>query len=574
MSLNKRILLNIAIMLLTVIVMVVTDEIVTSQKKSDGLVINLSGRQRMLSQKMTKELLIFWDDFKGAKRPDPKLQDLFIETAEIFDITLNALSNGGAAPMLPKRGAPTEVLPPARDDALEQLHLVQSIWKDFRPQLLLVRDKQDQTAMKYVLDNNTKLLGEMNKAVLLLQEQSESKTTLVLQVQFIGLIVFIAIATLTYLSIRKHVIKPVAQLRDFADAVAGGNLECSLDRKYGAELGALAAAICNMVQNLKNSLAEARKQEEMLKAAAACDEAKDQAEKSAEEVKKLLSDMARLVDDAEKITESVIQGSSELFDTFKQTSNGIEIQRKRVDETITAMGAMNETMLEVAQSADQAATSSEEARTTANQGASIVSKSIEAVSEVNELTEALKRDMATLGSQAEAISQVLNVISDIADQTNLLALNAAIEAARAGEAGRGFAVVADEVRKLAEKTMTATKEVESSITAIQNSSKVSIESVARAKTSVERSTELAGQSGETLERIVHLVAEATSQIEGIATASGQQTAASEEVNLAMGEVNSIAEQTAGGMQRSFDALHTLVDQITSLKSLIRSMARQ
>ncbi len=117
--------------------------------------------------------------------------------------------------------------------------------------------------------------------------------------------------------------------------------------------------------------------------------------------------------------------------------------------------------------AAQAAESADNARTQAEKGAKIVDEAVSAINEINVLTEKLKANMDVLKEKADGISQVMTVISDIADQTNLLALNAAIEAARAGEAGRGFAVVADEVRKLAEKTMNATKEVGDAINEIQ-----------------------------------------------------------------------------------------------------------
>ncbi|MEL7641784.1 MAG: methyl-accepting chemotaxis protein [Solidesulfovibrio sp.] len=123
---------------------------------------------------------------------------------------------------------------------------------------------------------------------------------------------------------------------------------------------------------------------------------------------------------------------------------------------------------------DAAARLAEDAREKARDGAAVVSDSVAAIGAVQELSAALKQSLASLGGQAEAIGRIMGVISDIADQTNLLALNAAIEAARAGEAGRGFAVVADEVRKLAEKTMAATKEVGQAVERIQSGVSTSI----------------------------------------------------------------------------------------------------
>ncbi|GHV54337.1 hypothetical protein FACS1894206_06890 [Deltaproteobacteria bacterium] len=147
-------------------------------------------------------------------------------------------------------------------------------------------------------------------------------------------------------------------------------------------------------------------------------------------------------------------------------SHGAEMQRARVESTASAMTEMNSTVMEVARNAGQASEQSEKTKDKANDGAELVNQVVKAINLVNKISGVLQTNMQELGAQAESIGGVMNVISDIADQTNLLALNAAIEAARAGEAGRGFAVVADEVRKLAEKTMSATQEVGGSITAI------------------------------------------------------------------------------------------------------------
>ena len=181
------------------------------------------------------------------------------------------------------------------------------------------------------------------------------------------------------------------------------------------------------------------------------------------------------------------------------------------------------------------------------------------IDRVNAVSRDLKAAMSALGEQTQAIGRVMSVISDIADQTNLLALNAAIEAARAGEAGRGFAVVADEVRKLAEKTMTATKEVGQAVVSIQQSVAGNIASVDKAAEAVAEATDLAGKSGGVLRQILDLAEESAREVAGIAAASEQQSAAAEQINRAMNEVSEVVEETSSGMHESAQAVHALAD---------------
>ncbi|MDY7000152.1 MAG: methyl-accepting chemotaxis protein [Thermodesulfobacteriota bacterium] len=287
--------------------------------------------------------------------------------------------------------------------------------------------------------------------------------------------------------------------------------------------------------------------------------------KHIEEQQDKMKDMASR---AGSISERVSSAAEELSAQVEQASKGAELQKGRVNEMASAMQEMNATILEAARNASEASGNSEEAKNQAQEGAEVVKKAVSAINRVNEVTNELKQNMAALGEQAESIGGVMSVISDIADQTNLLALNAAIEAARAGEAGRGFAVVADEVRKLAEKTMSATNEVGLKIQAIQDASKKNIQNVDEASQAVEEATSLAGESGDALKDIVRLSGENAGQVQGVAAASEEQSAASEEINKAIEEVHRISHETAEGMTQSEQAVRELASLTMDLQKLI------
>lgn len=273
----------------------------------------------------------------------------------------------------------------------------------------------------------------------------------------------------------------------------------------------------------------------------------------------------------ESVVEVVTSASEQLSAQIEQSSRGAEEQAHRIGETATSTEEMNATVLEVAKNASNAANTADQAKIKAEEGAKIVQRVNNFITEIGANAHQSIDDMEILGKQAEGIGQILNVISDIADQTNLLALNAAIEAARAGEAGRGFAVVADEVRKLAEKTMTATKEVGEAIRGIQNGTKKNIDNVERAGKAIEEITKLANTSGESLQQIVSLVEATTDQVRSIATASEEQSSASEEISRSIDDVNRVSLETADAMRQSAQAVGELANQAQVLKRLIDEM---
>ncbi len=274
---------------------------------------------------------------------------------------------------------------------------------------------------------------------------------------------------------------------------------------------------------------------------------------------------------AQNISERMATASRELSAQAEEVSNGAQIQRDRVTTTAAAMEQMNTAVLEVAHNASEANTQSFNVHNKASEGADLVNQVINAIQSVNDVAAELEKNMEQLGKQAESIGSVMDVISDIADQTNLLALNAAIEAARAGEAGRGFAVVADEVRKLAEKTMTATTEVGNSIRGIQETTTMNIGRVSESARSASTATELAAVSGNSLAEIVSLVNTNTSLISGIATAAEEQSATSEEISNSIDEINHIAESTATGMTEASQAVNELSEMALELQKLLERL---
>ena len=288
-------------------------------------------------------------------------------------------------------------------------------------------------------------------------------------------------------------------------------------------------------------------------------------------IKEAQRTMISVAEQAKAISDRVAASSEELSAQVEQVSQGATQQRARVESTATAMMQMNSTVLEVAKSAGQASEQSEATRNKANEGAALVNQVVQAINMVNKVASALQANMQELGGQAESIGGVMNVISDIADQTNLLALNAAIEAARAGEAGRGFAVVADEVRKLAEKTMSATQEVGADITAIQTSARTNIKEVGEAAKAVTEATALANTSGRALAEIVDLASANSVVVASIATAAEEQSATSEEISHALEEINKITGEAADGMHQSSQALHELAQTAQELHHVIEAL---
>ena len=389
----------------------------------------------------------------------------------------------------------------------------------------------------------------------------------------VGVTAGFVLSILLGLLLTRSITSPLADCLDFAGAVAKGDLGRELGVRRGDETGVLADSLRRMVETLRQTIEEARhKGLEAEQEALAAQQAKIEAEQAKQSALDARRDgMLQAAGRIAGVVEGMTSASEELSAQVEQSSQGAELQSQRVGETATSMEQMNATVLEVARNASQATDTADQARVKAQEGSEVVSQAVQSIGLARTHALELKEDMSGLGRQAENIGEVLNVISDIADQTNLLALNAAIEAARAGEAGRGFAVVADEVRKLAEKTMTATKEVGTSIRDIQDGAHKNIASVELAVRQIEEATSLADKSGNALQAIVTLVDQTTDQVRSIATASEEQSAASEEINRAIKDINQISLETADAMHQSAQAVGELARQSQELKTILTEM---
>ena len=389
----------------------------------------------------------------------------------------------------------------------------------------------------------------------------------------ISLVTLLIIALIIFFVVRANT-KPMGMIASAAQEIAEGNYDRRLDTsKMGGEVLVLCKAIETMIESLVVNIDKAEQMTEDAKAkaeqAAIAQEEAEAAKLQAENAKR--EGMLTAATQLEDVVAIVSSASEQLTAQIENSEQGASQQAASVAETATAMEQMNSTVLEVARSASAAAEVSTDTRHRAEEGAKIVHEAVEGIQRVQEVSMLLKGDMDKLSEQANSISEIMEVISDIADQTNLLALNAAIEAARAGEAGRGFAVVADEVRKLAEKTMASTMDVGNAITNIQKSVNESMQQVDTSVNLVKKATEKANLSGAALEEIVGMIDAAADQVRAIATASEEQSASSEQINHSISQVSTIAGQTALDMQEASKAVSELANQAQTLNGLIEDM---
>ena len=445
---------------------------------------------------------------------------------------------------------------------------------------LIVAGKQ-QDAVRIYNEETLPLLGKVQAELKLaiaetenkVKQQQERVASTTASVQMMSLVSAagsLVISLCMALFIGLSITRPLQRLVAFSGAVAGGDLESPLDLQQKDELGQLAESMRSMVASLKQSLrnadekaVEAQKQTEQARFAT---EEAEQAKRQAETAKK--EGMLAAARELEGVVAVIAASSEQLSRQIEQSERGAASQEARVSETAVAMEEMGQTVVEVAKNASTAAGMSAQTKQKADEGVQRVQDVINSIQGVQRTSIELKRDMDALTQSAQAINQIMAVISDIADQTNLLALNAAIEAARAGEAGRGFAVVADEVRKLAEKTMHSTTDVGSAIHNIQQSAGKNMQQVDLTVVDIEQATEFAAQSGAVLSEILHMADETAMQVSSIATASEEQSATSEEISRSVAEINTVAMATSSTMREAARAVSEMATQAAVLKQIV------
>ena len=283
---------------------------------------------------------------------------------------------------------------------------------------------------------------------------------------------------------------------------------------------------------------------------------------------KMKNNLREIIQSIAGTAEHVASASEEISSSASEQAQGAETQKDQAAQIATAMQEMSSTVLQVSENSNKAAEASRKAAETARHGGAIVDDTLTKMRTIAESVSSTARKMEELGKSSDQIGRIAGVIDDIADQTNLLALNAAIEAARAGEQGRGFAVVADEVRKLAERTTTATKEIAQMIKNIQDETKVAVTAMEGGTKQVEEGVISTGQAGDALKEIIHMSDQVGEMITHIATAATEQSSASEEINTNMEQIAKLVKESAVGAQQSAKACQDLSGLALDLQKMV------
>ena len=399
--------------------------------------------------------------------------------------------------------------------------------------------------------------------------------------------------------------KPIAALESAAKRMANGDTDVKVEIDSQDELGVLSNTFNHMVANikLKNQELLDEKNSIQQKVEIAVKESEDQKKYLERNINKILIELGKFADgdltvhltserDNDEISRlfagfnaSVVKthemvahvrdavittadACSQISSSAEEVAVGANEQSNQTSEVATAVEQMSATIFDSTRNTNAAADASKKAGSIAVAGGVVIKDTVNGMQRIAEVVRSAAQTVQELGENSEEIGSIVQVIDEIAEQTNLLALNAAIEAARAGEQGRGFAVVADEVRKLAERTSKATKEIGSKIKNIQTDTADAVSSMNKGTSEVEQGMLHANQSGESLDQIISGVNTVVDLINHVATASEEQATTVEHISNNVEGIKNVAHESADGIRQIAQAAEGLDNMAKNLKDLL------
>lgn len=402
----------------------------------------------------------------------------------------------------------------------------------------LVMDGNKAAANELIVDDYDTAARELQKAIEKLVETkmaqgkqvSGSNNTLARNASLFMIALALGGSVLAFILgmfLSRMITRPLAALADDAQQIASGDLTVQIQSSSKDEIGTLASSFNSMADSLRAAIRQ-------------------------------VSDTSSLLSSA----------ATELLATSETISSGADAVANQAQTVATAGEEMAATSNDIANNCQSAAAGALDASNSASDGSVVVDKTVQAMGQIARRVKETADTVARLGQRSDQIGQIVGTIEDIADQTNLLALNAAIEAARAGEQGRGFAVVADEVRALAERTTRATKEISDMIRSIQAETRTAVTVMEEGVQEVAQGTDEAARSGVALQTIMELVNNVSMQISQVATAAEEQTATTNEISQNMLQITDVVQQTAQGAKQSEVAAAELSKLAADLEALV------
>jgi twitching motility protein PilJ len=389
-----------------------------------------------------------------------------------------------------------------------------------------------------------------------------------------GLGIALAVVMAIWFTVSNKIAAPVRELAKFSQEIAGGNYEQRFEVTREDDFGVIAKNLNLAAENAARAVSSQQAQDNLQRSVTEFLTIVSQVAKGdltlrgkvtndslgniVDAINYMLDNFAKVLERVRKAASDVSSSAGQILLSTEEMANGATQQDQEITNTSSAVEELTVSMKQVSNNAEASAEAARRALDAAEQGNRSVRDTLEGMQRIRASVQASAKKIKSLGDRSLEISEIVNVINDITEQTNLLALNAAIEAARAGEAGRGFAVVADEVRKLAEHSRTATKDIAALIKAIQAETNEAVVVMEDGTREVEVGAKLADQAGKALDAISTVVRQSAELVQEISLASKQQVRGTEGVANAMQIISGITRQTSQGSRQSARTVEQMV----------------